>query len=75
MPHRQHGRLINGSGRIIGEIITELTFGACVDNEGNDYVAKHETLLDYSKKATAGYVVDFFPIRMSMLYEMLSNRC
>lgn len=48
--------------RIIGEMITELTFGACADNEGNDYVAKHETLLDYSKKAAAGYVVDFFPI-------------
>ncbi|KAG9022132.1 cytochrome P450 1B1 [Tulasnella sp. UAMH 9824] len=48
--------------RIIGELITKLTFGACADNEGNDYVAKHETLLDYSKRAAAGYLVDFFPI-------------
>lgn len=56
-------------------MITELTFGACADNEGNDYVAKHETLLDYSKKAAAGYVVDFFPIRMSVLHEMVSNGC
>ncbi|KAG9031668.1 hypothetical protein FS837_002918, partial [Tulasnella sp. UAMH 9824] len=48
--------------RIIGELITKLTFGACADSEGNDYVAKHETLLDYSKRAAAGYLVDFFPI-------------
>lgn len=56
--------LIHASGRILGEMITKLTFGACADKEGNDYVAKHETLLDYSKRAAAGYLVDFFPIRM-----------
>ncbi|KAG8965056.1 hypothetical protein FRC05_003371 [Tulasnella sp. 425] len=47
--------------RILGETITELSFGAHNDGKGNDYVDKHETLVGFSKKAVAGYVVDLFP--------------
>ncbi|KAG9043860.1 hypothetical protein FS837_009051 [Tulasnella sp. UAMH 9824] len=51
-----------GLKRSLGEMISNLTYGAHKDDQGNDYVAKNEELLEYSTLASAGYLVDLFPL-------------
>lgn len=48
--------------RLIGETISELTYGSLEDENGADYVTKHDEFAEYAKIAAAGYVVDLFPI-------------
>ncbi|KAG9042591.1 hypothetical protein FS837_010671 [Tulasnella sp. UAMH 9824] len=51
----------SGLKRSLGETISELTYGAYNDGQGNDYVVKQQELLEYSTLASAGYLVDLFP--------------
>ncbi|KAG9031667.1 hypothetical protein FS837_002917 [Tulasnella sp. UAMH 9824] len=43
--------------RIVGETITEPSFGAHNDGKGNDYVERHETLVGYIK-----FIPSWFPL-------------
>ncbi|KAG9048563.1 hypothetical protein FS837_012504 [Tulasnella sp. UAMH 9824] len=49
--------------RVLGETISELTYGAVKHHDGTDYVAEHEKHFAYSKRAVMGYLVDLFPLR------------
>ncbi|KIO29659.1 hypothetical protein M407DRAFT_21246 [Tulasnella calospora MUT 4182] len=48
--------------RILGETITELTYGALEDENGTDYVTEHNENLNYTVKVAMGYLVDLFPL-------------
>ncbi|KAG8924631.1 hypothetical protein FRC00_004905, partial [Tulasnella sp. 408] len=48
--------------RILGETITELTYGALQDEDGTDYVTEHNENFRYSKIAAMGYLVDLLPL-------------
>ncbi|KAG8988333.1 hypothetical protein FRB90_002825, partial [Tulasnella sp. 427] len=48
--------------RILGETISNLTYGAARDENGVDYVAEQEVFFGYAKRVTMGYLVDLFPL-------------
>ncbi|KAG9048565.1 hypothetical protein FS837_012506 [Tulasnella sp. UAMH 9824] len=58
---RKPENFISSLKRLIGETISELTYGSLEDENGVDYVVKHDEFADYAKLAAAGYVVDLFP--------------
>ncbi|KAG8924630.1 hypothetical protein FRC00_004904 [Tulasnella sp. 408] len=52
---------LHGLRRVLGETISELTYGALKHQDGTDYATKHEENFAYSKRAAMGYLVDLFP--------------
>ncbi|KIO29656.1 hypothetical protein M407DRAFT_70208 [Tulasnella calospora MUT 4182] len=59
--------------RLIGETISELTYGSLEDENGVDYVTKHDEFAEYAKLAAAGYVVDLFPARASVVLPFIPS--
>ncbi|KAG9048562.1 hypothetical protein FS837_012503 [Tulasnella sp. UAMH 9824] len=47
---------------MLGETISELTYGAVKHYDGTDYLAEHAKHFAYSKQAAMGYLVDLFPL-------------